>query len=84
MKLFTLAAFFSFFFYGHSRGMWKFLGWGLNPRCSCDLCHNCSNAESFTSLRWARDGTHTSTVTQAAAVRILTDCTTAGTPPDTF
>ena len=29
------------FYYGHTRDLWKFLGWGLNPRCSC------GNAGSF-------------------------------------
>ena len=39
-----------------------------------------SAAQSFNPLHWARDWTCTSTVTQAAAVKFLTHCTTVGTP----
>ena len=42
--------------------------------------HSCGNARSFNPLCWAREWTHTSTVTQTAAVRFLIHCTTVGTP----
>ena len=35
------------FFFGHSFGMWKFLGQGLNPH-SRNLYHSCSNTRSLT------------------------------------
>ena len=35
-------------FSGHTCSMWKFLGQGWNPRCSCDLRHSCGNAGSLT------------------------------------
>ena len=53
--------------------LWKFLDRGLNASYSC------SNASSFSPRCWARDQTHTSTVPQAAGVRFLTHCATAGT-----
>ena len=53
----------------------KFLGQGLNPSCSCDLCRTVS----FNLQCWARDQTHASAVTPAAAVGFLTHCTTVGT-----
>ena len=34
--------------FGHMRGIWKFLGQGLNLSHTCDLCYSCSNATSFT------------------------------------
>ena len=40
----------------------------------------CSNARSFNPPRQARDQTHASTATQAAAVRFFTQWATAGTP----
>ena len=39
--------FFSFPYFGHTQGIWKFLGQGFNPSPICDLFHSCSNAESF-------------------------------------
>ena len=51
---------YSFFFHGHTCSIWKFLGWGLDPSCSCDLSHSCSNAGSFIPLHWARDGSRIS------------------------
>ena len=32
------------FLYGHTQGMWKFPGQGLNPSHSCDLNHRCGTA----------------------------------------
>ena len=66
--------FFFFFFFCRTLGIWKFLDH------SCNLHHICSNARSFNPLHRASDETHASTVTQAAVVRLLTHCTTAGTP----
>ena len=31
-------------------GIWKFLGQGFNPSCSCNLCHSCGNTRSFNPL----------------------------------
>ena len=39
---------FFLFFNGHTCSVWKFLGQGLNPSCSCDLCHNISNTRDLT------------------------------------
>ena len=36
------------FYFPHALGMWKFPSQGSNSHCSCDLCHSCGNAESFT------------------------------------
>ena len=46
-----LYLFFLLFFNGLTRGIWKFLGQGLNPGCRCDLC----NTRSFHPLHWAGD-----------------------------
>ena len=35
------------FLFGHSQGIWKFLGQGLNLSCSWDLHHSCSNTRFF-------------------------------------
>ena len=35
---------FCFVFYGHTCGIWKFPGQGLNPSHSWDLCRSCGNA----------------------------------------
>ena len=67
-------------FYGHMCGIWKFLGQGLNPSRSHDLCHSCDNTGSFNPLCWAGDQTRTSAANWAAAVRFLTHCAMAGTP----
>ena len=39
---------FFFFFLRLTYGIWKFLGQGLNPSHSCDLCCHCDNAASLT------------------------------------
>ena len=70
-----------FFFNGHTHGIWKFPGQGLNLSHSYNQCHSCSNARSFNPSCWSRDQTHASGATQAAAIRFLTQHTTAGTPP---
>ena len=62
---------FFFNFYGHARGIWKFPGQALN------LSYSCGNAGSFNPLRWSRDWTQTSIVTQDTAVRFLTHCARA-------
>ena len=73
--------FFSFLFLnGCTHSMWKFLGRGLNPSHSFNLHHSCNNTRSFKPLSQAGDQTHTSTATQATAVRLLTHCSTVGTP----
>ena len=36
------------FFVGHTHGIWKFLGQGLNLSHSVKLCHSCGNAGSLT------------------------------------
>ena len=48
-------------FYGHTPGIWKFLGQGLNPNHSCNPCHSCGNAGSFNPLHLAGDPTRTPT-----------------------
>ena len=65
-------------FNGCTCSIWKFLGQGLNPSCTCNLCRSCDNAGSFKPLCQARDQTHTSAVT--TAVGFLTHCAAAGTP----
>ena len=69
-----------YIFYGHTWGIWKFPGQGLNPSCSCDLCCSCSNPVSFNPLCQVGDRTHASAGTWAATVWFLTHCATAGTP----
>ena len=68
----------SFFFPWLPHGIKKFLGQGLNPSHSCDLCHSSGNTGSFNPLHWA--GYWTSTASQAAVVVFLTQCTKKGTP----
>ena len=70
---------FLFSLYGFRHSTWKFLGQGLNLSHSCELHHNCSNARSFNPLYQARDRSWTSAVTQAIAVRFLTQSTTVRT-----
>ena len=41
---------FLLFFNGHTHGIWKFLGQGLNPNNSYNLSHSCSNAGSLNPL----------------------------------
>ena len=72
------------FFHGYIQGMWKFLGQGLNPSCSCDLCHRCSNTGSFHPLHWARDQTCTSVATGATETGFLKHWITVGTPMHIF
>ena len=38
----SICCYFSFFFFGHTHGMWKFLGQGLNRCQSCSLHHSYS------------------------------------------
>ena len=67
---------FCFYFYFHAcTRIWKFLGQGLNPSHSYDLCHSCGNARSFNPLCQTGDGTWTSAATWATAVRSWTHCT---------
>lgn len=40
----------SFFSYGHTGGLWKFLDQGLNPCHRCHLCLSCGNTGSFDPL----------------------------------
>ena len=54
-----------FYFYGHTHSIGKFPSQGLNP--------SHANARSFNPLHRARDITHNSTATQAAAVGFLTN-----------
>ena len=75
--LFSFVACFLSQFYGLIHSIWKFLGQELNPSHSCSVA--CS-AKSFSPLHWAGDWTHTSTATQATAVRLLTPCAMAGPP----
>ena len=65
----------SFFnsFYGHTWGIWKFLGQGLNPSWRC------INTGSFNPLPRVMDWTHAPAATWATAVRFLTYYATAGT-----
>ena len=74
----------SIFFNGHICSVWKFLGQGLNPSCSCDLGPSCSNARTFNPLHRAGDQTRTSAATQVAVVGFLTHCITVGTPGSSF
>ena len=75
---------FFLFFNGHTCSVWKFLGQGLNPSCSCDLCHRCSNTGSFHPLHWARDQTCTSVATGATETGFLKHWITVGTPMHIF
>ena len=45
---------FHFFFVGHTQGIWKFSGQGLNTSHICDPCHRCSNTGSL--IHWAGPG----------------------------
>ena len=56
----------------------KFLGQGLNPSHSCNLCHRCSNAGSLTYC--ARLGLNLCCLRNKAGS--LTCCATAGTPQE--
>ena len=68
-----------YFFMATPTGM-KFPSQGLNPSCSCNLCHSCGNARSFNPLHQAGGWNRGSAVTRAAAVRFLTHCAREGTP----
>ena len=54
--------------------MWNFLGQGLN------LNHSWGHGQSFNPLHWAKNGTHASAATQAAALGFLTHSAMAETP----
>ena len=76
VKCLCMAQFILFFFFFFVFGMQKFLGKGLNPSHSCDLCHSCVNSSFLTTvLNWGlnlcchRDNT-----------RSLAHCATVGTP----
>ena len=47
---FPIFSLFLLLFHGHTQGIWKFLGQGLNLSHSSDLPHSCSNAGSFKPL----------------------------------
>ena len=67
---------FFFPFFGHTAGLWKFLGQGSNTSSICCLCHGYSNTAPLTHC--ARPG-----ITLAAPqrqARSLAHCATAGTP----
>ena len=40
------------YFFGLIHSIWNFPGQGLNPSCSCNLCHSCSNTRSLTQQAW--------------------------------
>ena len=42
-------------FYGHTHGIWKFPGQGLNPSLSCNLCCSCGNTRSLSPLSHSRN-----------------------------
>ena len=75
----TILHFIVSFFYGHTHGIWKFPGQGVNVNPSCDLCHSCGNARSFNPLRRAEDQTHASTAIWDAEISFLTHCATVET-----
>ena len=52
-----------FFFFGSTCSPWKFLGQGLNPSLSSELCHSCRDIRSLTHVHRAGDQTSTSTET---------------------
>ena len=41
--VYLVYTFFFFYFYDCRHSIWKFLGQGLNPNCSYNLCCNCSH-----------------------------------------
>ena len=51
--------FFFVFFDGCTQGIWKFLGKGLDPSCSCNLPCSCSKVRSFNTVLWTGDWTYT-------------------------
>lgn len=68
------------YFFGHTRGIWKFLGPGLNPSGSCNLRCSCRNAGSN---HCSRPGTKPTPLQQPEWLQLdsyLTHCATAGTP----
>ena len=70
---------FVFFFYGHTREIWKFLGQSQNSSHRWDPSH--SNTRSLTHCARNGDRTHASAVaTQVTIVGFLIHSTTAGTP----
>ena len=46
--IFLFQGLFSLSLFGCTHSIWKFLGEGSNPSCSCDLRHGCGNAGSLT------------------------------------
>ena len=66
----------SFFFFGHTWGIWKFPGQESNPSWSCNLYHISSTTRTLT--HHARAGIEP--VLPQRQARSLTHCTTAGTP----
>ena len=60
----------NFFLNGCFHSTWKFPGQGLNPSCSSDQCHRCSNAGSFNPLHRTGAWTHTSTATWTGVITI--------------
>lgn len=48
LKIVAFFVEFFFFFFGHTHGMWKFLGHGSNLSHSSDLRHCSDNARSIT------------------------------------
>lgn len=66
------------YFYGCTRGTWKFPCQGLNPSCSW------GHTRSFNPLLRAGDQILTSALTEATAVGLLTHCAIAGTLAQTF
>jgi len=80
-----VSEFLFFFFKGHThRNGSKFLGQGLNPSHSFDLCHSCSNPDPWTQC--ARLGIKPTPPQQPQATEVgfLTYCTTSGTPRISF
>ena len=72
--------FYFYFFNGYTHSIWRFLGQGLNPSCSHNLCHGSTNTGSFNPLCQAGDQTRASTGTRAPVVGFLTHCATTETP----
>ena len=72
--------FFFFNFYGCSYSICYFLGQGMNPSHSFDLCLSCGNIISFSLLYQVGDRNCTSTAIRTTAVIFLSHCGTAATP----
>ena len=74
-QVFFLFDFF-FFLFGCPHSIWKFLGLGLNPSPSCNLCHSCNNDRSLTHCT----GLGMEPVPPQRQANSLNHCATAGTP----